>query len=417
MPVLVGWAAEPTAIVPVWYGAATVVASLAAVGIVLSGLRDFVASRRVRRLPNGNAATLVEALPGRRHIFITGATGFIGRRLVEALASAGHEVTVLTRDAAKAATLRPPLRIVTSLAQVPDDARIDAVINLAGEPLADGRWTTRKRRKILSSRLRTTRDVVRLMTRLQQRPAVLITGSAIGWYGLWQDEALTEFDGGKRCFSHRLCEAWECAARKAQRLGVRVVRLRIGVVLGIDGGMLAQVLIPFEVGVGGPIGSGRQWMSWIERDDLVRLIAHVIVTPSLTGAVNATAPMPVTNADFARALGRALRRPAWLKMPAALLRLVAGAFADELLLGGQRVLPDKAQAGGFEFRHETVEHALDAMLGNAPPTSLPVVRPRLRLDSPMPVRVEDPRLSPAKQPVDQPSVDTAARLLGRLRAR
>ena len=132
---------------------------------------------------------------------------------------------------------------------------------------------------------------------------MLISGSAIGWYGLWQDETLTEFDGGKRCFTHRVCEAWEREARKAQRLGVRVVRLRIGLVLGIEGGMLGRLLIPFEFGLGGPIGSGRQWMSWIERDDLVRLIAHIIATPSLTGPVNATAPAPVTNAEFARALG------------------------------------------------------------------------------------------------------------------
>ena len=180
--------------------------------------------------------------------------------------------------------MRPPLRLVTNLAQIPDDARIDAVINLAGEPIGNGLWTRRKRRKILSSRLRITRAVVRLIARLQQRPAVLVSGSAIGWYGLWQDETLTEFDGGKRCFTHRVCEAWEREARKAQRLGVRVVRLRIGLVLGIEGGMLSRLLLPFEFGLGGPIGSGRQWMSWIERDDLVRLIAHVIATPSLTGA-------------------------------------------------------------------------------------------------------------------------------------
>src|SRR5262249_41884228 len=148
-------------------------------------------------------------------------------------------------------------------------------------------------------------------------------------------------------------------ARKAQRFGVRVVRLRIGQVLGIEGGMLNRLLLPFELGLGGPFGSGRQWMSWIERDDLVRPIAHVIARPSLTGPVNATAPAPVTNAAFARALGGALRRPALLKVPAAILHHLGGAFADELLLGGQRVIPDKAQLSGFQFRHETVRSALD----------------------------------------------------------
>ncbi len=133
--------------------------------------------------------------------------------------------------------------------------------------------------------------MLRLIARLERKPQVLISGSAVGWYGLWDDETLTEFDGGKRCFTHRVCEAWEQTARKAQRFGVRVVRLRTGLVLATDGGMLGRMLMPFEFGLGGPLGSGRQWMSWIERDDLVRLIAHIIATPSLTGAVNGTAPI------------------------------------------------------------------------------------------------------------------------------
>jgi uncharacterized protein (TIGR01777 family) len=410
LPILIGWAAMPTAIVPAWYGAATVVASFAAVCIVFSGARDFLASRRMQRLPSPDADALVEALPPRQHVLVTGATGFIGSRLVEALTSAGHDVTVLTRDPAKAAALRPPLRIVTDLRQIPDDTRIDAVINLAGEPTGNALWTRRKRRKILSSRLRMTRAVYRLIARLEQRPAVMVSGSAVGWYGLWQDETLTEFDGGKRCFTHRVCDAWEREARKAQRLGVRVVRLRIGVVLGIEGGMLSQLLTPFEFGLGGPIGSGRQWMSWIERDDLVRLIAHVIATPSFTGPVNATAPIPVTNAVFAQALGRALKRPALLRVPAAVLHHVAGAFADELMLGGQRVIPDKALLSGFVFRHETVRSALDAILGNAAATR-PMPSPGSRSASP------SPRSAPAEQLVDQPAVEPAARLLRSLRLR
>src|SRR5262249_33538962 len=176
-------------------------------------------------------------------------------------------------------------------------------------------------------------------------------------------EMLTEFDGGKACFTHRVCAAWEGAALAAVHHGVRVVRLRIGLVLGTEGGLLARLLTPFEFGLGGPIGEGTQWMSWIERDDLVRLIVHAIATPSLTGPVNATAPAPVTNREFTRALAGALRRPAFLSIPAALLRRVAGDLADELLLGGQRVLPDKAEASGFRFRHATLRHALAALLG------------------------------------------------------
>ena len=278
-----------------------------------------------------------------------------------ALTEAGHEVTVLARDPAKAATLTAPFRLVTSLDQVASGTPIDAIVNLAGEPIADGLWTTAKRRRILRSRLKMTRDVVRLIARLETKPALLVSGSAVGWYGLWQDEALTKFDGGKACFTRRLCESWERMAMRAQSHGVRVVRLRIGLVLGTEGGLLSRMLTPFEFGFGGPMGNGRQWMSWIERDDLVRLIAHVIATPKLCGAVNATAPVPVRNADFARELGRAFHRPAIIPIPAFALRLL-GDLADELLLGGLQVLPDKALASGFTFRHDTLRSALAAIL-------------------------------------------------------
>jgi hypothetical protein len=307
-------------------------------------------------------AELVAALPARRHVLITGATGFIGRRLTEALVAASHDVTVLVRDPARAAVLRPPFRLVTSLDQIESGATIDVIVNLAGEPIANALWTRAKRRRILSSRLRMTRHVVQLIARLERKPCVLVSASAIGWYGVWQDEELTEFDGGKRTFMHRLCESWERTAKRAERLGTRVVRLRIGIVLAARGGPLARLLVPFKLGLGGPIGSGAQWMSFIERDDLVRLIAHAIATPRLTGAVNATAPHPVTNAQFAAALAHALHRPALLRMPAWLLRLVGGDVAKELLIGGQRVLPDKADASGFAFRHATLDSALSALL-------------------------------------------------------
>jgi uncharacterized protein len=365
MPVLIGWSGHDTAVVPTFYGVWSIVAALAAAGVAVFGLRDLAASARVRRLNVGDAGDLVRALEGRRHVLVTGATGFIGCRLVEALAGAGHDVIVLTRTPGKADALTPPFRLVTSLDQIADDTRVDAVINLAGESVADGLWTRARRRRIVTSRVRMVRALSRLIARLDERPSVLINASAIGWYGLWDDEALTEFDGGKRCFSHRSCDIVERAARRVERFGLRVVRLRIGLVLGTDGGLLGRLLLPFEFGLGGPIGSGRQWMSWIERDDLVRLIAHVIATPGLDGAVNATAPAPVPNRTFARELGRALRRPALLPLPAAALRLT-GDFANELLLGGQRVLPDKVLASGFKFRHETLPGAFAAILGSRP---------------------------------------------------
>jgi uncharacterized protein (TIGR01777 family) len=328
-----------------------------------------------QRLVGGTLGDLVDALTRPHTVLLTGATGFIGSRLAQALSAAGHEVIALTRNPAKAIVLAPPFRLITSLDQLPAGTRIDAVVNLAGEPIADGLWTRAKRRRILTSRLRITRGLLRLIERLQQPPKVLVSASAIGWYGAWQDEALTEFDGGKSGFLHRICEAWEQTARRAQRLGVRVVRLRIGLVLGRQGGLLRALRIPFGLGLGGRIGAGAQWMSWIERDDLVRLIAHAIATPELLGPVNATAPEPVRNGAFTQALADALRRPARLRYPAALLRLVAGDLASELLLAGRRVLPAKAQASGFKFRHPTLASALTSLFGPAPTTQARAAMP------------------------------------------
>jgi uncharacterized protein (TIGR01777 family) len=287
--------------------------------------------------------------------------------LVAALIGAGHEVTALTRDRATAAGLPAPIRIVTALDQIADDARIDAIVNLAGEPISEGLWTPAKRRRIVGSRLAVTRAVVALIARLDRRPAVLVSGSAIGWYGLRGDEVLDETADGHDCFSRTICRRWERAAMTAQDLGVRVVRLRIGIVLALDGGALSRMLTPFEFGLGGPFGTGRHWMSWIHLDDLVRLIAHAIATPALEGPVNGVAPQPVRNADFARALGHALHRPARLPAPAAPLRLALGAFADELLLNGQRVVPAAALASGFGFTHPVLAEALADLVGDRRP--------------------------------------------------
>jgi uncharacterized protein len=363
LPLLFGWAAQDTSLAQVSHGALSALAGLAAIGVAGFGARDVYTAWRMQRLRPAPPDDLAGPLAGRQHLLMTGATGFVGRRMVEALTAAGHDLTVLTRDPRKTDVLRPPFRVVTSLDQIPNDAVIDGIINLAGEPIADGLWTHARRRRILRSRLRVTRGIVRLIARLDKRPGVLVSGSAIGWYGLWQDEDLTEFDGGKTCFTHRVCEAWERMAMRARSLGVRVVLLRTGLVLGTEGGLLSRLLIPFEYGLGGPIGSGTQWISWIERDDLVRLIAHILATPDIRGPVNATAPEPVRNTTFARELGHALNRPASLRAPAALLHRLAGAFADELLIGGQKVLPAKAEDSGFQFRHSTLASALAAILG------------------------------------------------------
>ncbi len=365
IPLLIRWAASPTAIAPAYYGAWSWLCALAAAGVVVSGLRDLAAAGRTRRIIASDPALLVEALTSRQAILVTGGTGLIGRRLVAPLVAAGHEVTVLTRSRASAADLPAPIRIITALDQIADAARIDAIVNLAGEPISDGLWTPAKRQRIIGSRLRVTRGVVALIERLDHRPKVLVSGSAIGWYGLRGDEVLDETANGADCFSRTICRRWERAAMRAEDLGVRVVRLRIGIVLAIDGGALSRMLTPFEFGLGGPFGAGRHWMSWIHLDDLVRLIAHAIATPGLAGPVNGTAPEPVRNAAFAAALGRALGRPAVLPAPAAPLRWILGAFADELLLKGQRVVPAAATASGFWFDHPTLDEALAQIAGRA----------------------------------------------------
>ena len=362
LPVLIEWAGQPTAVTPAFHGYWSLLATASAVIVGLFGLRDLAASRRLARLNGRSVTGLVAGLPGRQTILVTGATGFVGSRLVAALTDAGHQVIALVRNPAKADALHPPITLLTSLDQLPDDAKIDAIVNLAGEPIGNGLWTEAKRRKIIDSRISMTGDVVRLIGRLTHRPGVLVSGSAIGWYGLWQDQPLTESAKAHGCFSHELCAAWEKEAGRAGDYGVRVVYLRTGLVVGTEGGLLTRMLTPFEFGLGGPMGSGKQWMSWIERDDLVRLIGHALAKPGISGPINATAPIPVTNRKFTEELGRRLQRPAIFRIPATLLHHAAGDLADELLLGGQRVIPNKALSSGFVFRHETLRSAFEAIL-------------------------------------------------------
>lgn len=360
LPVLIGWAMQPLGATVVYHGLLSIAATACAVGAALCGLRDFAVTRRLARMTSAPARDLVDKLAGCQTVLITGATGFIGSWLAASLAEAGHQVVALIRDPAKAQMLPPPVTLITSLDQISSDMGIDAIVNLAGEPIGNGLWTEEKRTKILKSRIDMTGEVVKLIARLVRKPAVLVSGSAIGWYGLWADQVLTESAKSHACFSHELCDAWEKAARPAEEFGVRVIYLRIGLVLGT--GFITRMLTPFEFGLGGPLGTGRQWMSWIERDDLIRLIAYVVATPDLAGPINATAPIPVTNAKFTDELARRLHRPAVFRIPGGLLRRIGGGFAEELLLGGQRVLPNKALSRGFVFRHETLRSAFDAIL-------------------------------------------------------
>lgn len=362
-PVLFDWAAQPTGVATAWHGWWSLLTILAAPGLVLFAAREFAAARNLAHLTRPDAARLVAALPPCQTILVTGATGFVGKRLVEALIAGGHRVIALVRDTERGAKLGAPITLVTALDQIGPYETIDAIVNLAGEPLANGLWTRAKRRRILASRLRVTREVIWLIAFLDRKPKVLVNASAVGWYGLRGDEILDESSGPRPCFSHELCRRWEGAARKAEHFGVRVVLTRIGLVLSPEGGMLRQMLPAFEYGLGGPFGSGRHWMPWIERDDLVRLLVHAIATPGFSGPLNAVAPSAVRNAQFAASLGLALRRPARIAIPAGPLRFIAGDLANELLLAGQLVVPAKALKSGFVFDHPVLEAALPAMLG------------------------------------------------------
>ena len=293
------------------------------------------------------------------HVLVTGGSGFIGKALCRQLLHGGHAITLLTRSQTGHIAGLPGARVI---AQLEDAREIDAIVNLAGEPLAGGRWNTERKQAFRDSRIGTTEALLRWIESLAKRPRVLVSGSAIGYYGARDDTLLDEMARPGDDFAAMLCRDWETAAFKARDLGLRVCVLRTGIVLGRDGGALAQMLTPFRMGLGGPMGDGRQWMSWVQRSDLVRLILWLLQNESARGAYNGTAPTPVSNREFARTLGAVLKRPALLPMPAFALKLMLGEMAESLLLSGQRVLPVKAEAEGFEFQFRSLELALKDLL-------------------------------------------------------
>jgi len=297
-------------------------------------------------------------------IVITGATGFVGRHLVRRLLADGHAVVALARNVEGARRVLP----VRCECHAWDPAAgaeaavlhgADALVHLAGEGIAGRRWTPARKQAVLESRVAGTRALVRALAALPAtaRPATLLSASAIGYYGDRGDEQLHEHSAAGSDFLAAVCQAWEHEAVAAEELGVRVAVIRIGMVLGKDGGALQKMLLPFRLGLGGRLGSGRQWMSWIHVDDLVGLFAYAIAHTEVRGVLNGVAPTPVTNAEFTAALGRALHRPAVLPVPAVALRLALGEMSA-VLLASQRVLARAAQRLGFEFRYPQIGPAL-----------------------------------------------------------
>lgn len=329
--------------------------------------------RRLERTFRYRHATLLADLeahqrlgaPAPRTIAMTGGTGFLGRSLTPMLTALGHRVRRLVRRTPGPADIAwDPAAGILDAALLEG---IDAIVHLAGEPIADGRWTEARRRRILDSRTQGTGLLAEAISRMQAPPGVLISASAIGIYGDRGDELLTEQarlrSDPAAAFVERVGQAWEAAAEPAERAGVRVACTRIGIVLSPAGGALAQMLPPFLAGAGGRLGDGKQYMSWIGIDDVIGAVYHAMCTPALRGPVNLSAPAAVTNTDFTAVLARVLGRPAIIPVPAQALRLIFGELADELLLASARVVPDRLLGSGYVFRHEGLEGALRHVLG------------------------------------------------------
>ena len=295
-------------------------------------------------------------------ILITGGTGLIGRHLIPRLLTLGHTVCVVTRSPEKArqvldarVELWPGLQNISSL------DGIDAVINLAGEAIADKRWTDAQKQKLCDSRWTITQRISELILASTTPPAVLISGSATGYYGDLGEVVVTEEEPPHNEFTHKLCARWEQIASSAESDRTRVCLLRTGVVLAAQGGILAKMLPPFKLGLGGPIGNGRQYLAWIHIDDMVNGILWLLDN-DLSGPFNMVSPYPVRNERFAHALGLALDRPAILRVPATVIRLLMGE-SSVLVLGGQRALPKRIEAAGFVFRWYDLDEALGDILG------------------------------------------------------
>lgn len=304
-------------------------------------------------------------------VVLTGATGFVGVKLIEKLHSLGDRAIILARDPQKAKHLFPTeifpnVEIVGYTPQVAGAwtevfSRCDGVVNLAGTPIFGDRWNAKRKQEILESRQLGTREIVNAIKAASPQPQVLVSGSAIGFYGTDEVKTFDEYSFAGNDFLSQVCQAWEQEADAASAARLRVVKLRTGIVLGKNGGALARILPIFQLGLGGVIGSGRQWFSWIHRDDLVNMIQFALTNSQITGVVNGTAPTPVTNAEFTKALAKACDRPAFLPVPSVALQLALGEAAI-LVLEGQKVLPKKAEQNQFQFQYPDIDSALAEVL-------------------------------------------------------
>lgn len=297
------------------------------------------------------------------HILLTGGTGLIGRQLCRHWSGQGHRLTVWSRKPEKVAKIcGAQVRGVARLEDLGQEP-VDAIVNLAGAPIADRPWTHKRKALLWSSRITLTEALMVWLESREQRPRVLISGSAAGWYGDGGERELTEDSAPvSEDFASQLCIAWEETAQRAETLGIRVILIRTGLVLSAEGGFLSRLLLPFKLGLGGPIGNGRQWMPWIHIDDQIALIDFLLHRNEASGPYNACAPKPVRNREFAKALGSMLHRPAFMPMPAFALKVGLGELSL-LLLGGQRATPVRLLTAGFTFKFTDLRAALDDLSG------------------------------------------------------
>ncbi len=291
-------------------------------------------------------------------ILISGSTGFIGTKLVDRLRASGHDVTRLVRSSSDTGLFWDPYKSNVDISRMEG---YDAFVHLSGESI-NGRWTASKKKKIMNSRIISTRFLAECISKLKNPPKAFICSSAIGYYGNRGDEELTESSSAGTGFLAEVCKAWEAETKPIEVKGIRVVNVRTGLVLSPEGGALKQLLFPFKMGVGGVVGSGKQWWSWIALNDLLKIYQFVVENESIKGAIDATAPNPTTNKIFVKNLGKVLRRPAIFPLPSIAVKLIFGEMGQELLLDGQRVIPKKLIDAEFRFKQTVLENYLNQIL-------------------------------------------------------
>lgn len=359
VPVWYGWLSHPTGFTSANYGILSWIATLYALGVLVWTARDLISaySSKKQQIPTINIED-----KSLRYL-ITGGSGFIGTKLCQSLINEGCDITIFSRNNEKTAgQLQGQFSIINSLDSI--NSHFDVIINLAGESISTKRWTKKRKEQLFNSRINITQQLITFIKNAETKPKLLISGSAIGYYGTsLQDTFTEETPPVDDSFPHQLCQAWEDLAYQATEDGVRVVTLRTGIVLGSEGGALAELLVPFDLFAGGRFGSGQQWMSWIHINDVIGLIAHIINQDTIEGPMNITSPNPVKNIEFTQILGQIMHRPTKCTVLELPLKFALGDMAIELLFKGQQVLPQKAKESGYQFQYANLNHALSNILG------------------------------------------------------